>query len=134
MSYDDDEPVNGGTNVSVLRRTANGKGECWVAVAGNLDAPTSQRLHEQLEALLEQGCRSLVVDLRQTLVIEASGLRVLAAALRELEELGGALVLRTPPGQAYELGRVRRLSELVATVDAAIDEVEAISRLDGVVS
>ena len=120
--------------MSVLRRGANGGGECSVAIAGQLDGPTSERLRQQVEVLLGEGCRRLTVDLRQTAVIEASGLRVLVEALRELEERGGALVLHTPPGQVYELGRVRRLGELLATVDEAIDEAEAIRRLDRLVS
>ncbi len=133
FAHDENEPVSEAANVSVLRRGADGDGECWVAVTGQLDGPTSERLREHVEALLEQGCRRLTVDLRQTVVIESSGLRVLVEALRELEELGGALVLRTPPGQVYELGRVQRLGELLATVDDAIDEAEAICRLDRLV-
>ena len=127
---DGNEPAGG----SVLRQGVDGHGECWVAIAGELDVPVSERLREQLEALLGEGCRRLTVDLRQTVVIEASGLRVLVEALRELEERGGALVLHTPPGQVYELGRVRRLGELLATVEEAIDEAEAIRRLDRLVS
>ncbi len=119
---------------SVLRRGAGGSGECWVAIAGRLDGPTSERLREQVQALLAEGCRRLTVDLRQTVVIESPGLRVLVEALRQLENTGGALVLHTPPGQAYELGRVRRLGELLATVDEAIEEAEAIGRLDRLVS
>ena len=120
--------------VSILRRGAYGRGECWVAIAGQLDGPTSERLRKQLEVLLGEGCRRLTLDLRQTVVIEAAGLRVLVEALRELEERGGALVLHTPPGQVYELARIRRLGELLATVDEAIDELEAIHRLDRPVS
>ena len=131
---EENEPVSDATSVSVLRQGADGHGECWVAIAGRLDGPTSARLHEQVDALLDEGCRRLTVDLRQTVVIESSGLRVLVAALRELEQLGGALVLRTPPGQVYELGRVRRLGELLATVDEAVEEADAIRRLDRLVS
>ncbi len=134
LAPDENEPVGEAADVSVLRRGANGNGECWVAIAGRLDGPTSERLREQVEALLGDGCRRLTVDLRQTVVIESAGLRVLVEALRELEELGGALVLHTPPGQIYELGRVRRLAELLATVDEAVEEAEAIGRLDRLVS
>jgi anti-anti-sigma factor len=120
--------------VSVLRRGTSGGDGCWVAVEGPLDGPTSRSLRDLIRALLEHGCRRLVVDLRGTSAIEGSGLRVLVEALREIEELGGALVLRVPPGEVYELGRVRRLGELLATVDQAIDEAEAIRRLDRRVS
>lgn len=134
LAPDENEPVSESADGSVLRRGANGNGACWVTITGRLDGPTSERLREQVAALLGEGCRRLTVDLRQTVVIESSGLRVLVDALRELEELGGALVLHTPPGQVYELGRVRRLGELLATVDEAIEEAEAIGRLDRLVS
>ncbi len=133
-SHHGDDPWSEAVELSVLRRSANGNGECWVAIAGQLDGAASERLHEQVVALLEEGCRRLTVDLRQTVVIESSGLRVLVEVLRELEQMGGALVLRPPPGQVYELGRVRRLGELLATVDGAIEEAEAIRRLDRLVS
>lgn len=120
--------------MSVLRRGTSGGGECWVAIEGDLDGPTSQTLRDLVTALLEHGCRRLVVDLRETSAIEGSGLRVLVEALREIEALRGVLVLRPPPGEVYERGRLRRLGELLATVDEAIDEAEAIRRLDRLVS
>ncbi len=118
----------------MLRRGDSGRGECWVVIEGHLDGPTSRTLSDQVEDLLEQGCRRLLVDLRRTLFIDSSGLQALAEALRDIEELGGELVLRTPPGEVYEVGRVKRLGELLATVDHAIEEAEAIRRLDRLVS
>jgi anti-anti-sigma factor len=117
--------------VSFLRRGNSGGDECWVRIEGELDGPTSESLRDQVRSVLEQGCRRLVVDLRETSAIEGSGVRVLSEALRRIEEHGGTLVLRGPPGDVYQLGRVRRLGELLATVDEAIDEAEAIRRLDG---
>jgi anti-sigma B factor antagonist len=104
--------------------------ECRVTVEGELDERTSQTLRQQLVVLVEQGCRQVVVDLRRTVVIESAGLQVLVDAMRAMEELGGALILRAPSREVYELGRVRRLGDLLATVNDAVDEAEAIHRLD----
>ncbi|HYX43482.1 MAG TPA: STAS domain-containing protein [Acidimicrobiales bacterium] len=112
----------------------SGDGEGWLAVDGTLDGTAGQRLREQLAILLRQGCRRLTVDLRETRVIEPPGLRVLVEALRTVEGVGGSLVLRAPPDDVYALGRVRRLGELLSTVDDAVDEAEAIRRLDRLIS
>ena len=120
--------------VSELRQSTIEAEECWVAIEGELDGPTSQRLRTQVDALLEGGCRRMVIDLRDTTTIESPGFRVLVDALRGIEELGGALALLAPPGSVYEFAKVRRLGELLASVDEAIEESEAIRRLDQVVS
>jgi anti-sigma B factor antagonist len=116
--------------VSALRRGPTEVDECWVAIEGELDDGTSQRLRDQLRALIEEGCRQLVVDLRGAVAIESSGVGVLIDALRALEELGGSLAVRPPPRQVYELARVRRLGELLAAANDAVEEAEAIRRLD----
>ena len=116
--------------MSALRRGATLVDECWVAVEGELDDRTSGELREQLGALLKEGCRQLVVDLRRTVLIESAGVAVLIDAMRALEELGGVLVVRPPARQVYEFARVRRLGELVAAADDAVEEAEALHRLD----
>ncbi len=120
--------------MSELRWGVGRSGECWVAIQGDLDGPVSQSLRDRVATLLREGCRRLVVDLRETWAIESSALAVLVETLRKMEALGGALVLRAPPHQVYELSRLRRLGELLATVDDAIEEAEAIRRLDRLVS
>ncbi len=116
--------------MSALRRGITQGDECWVTIEGALDDHVSQELREQLRALFEEGCRQLGVDLRRTVAIESAGVRVLIEAMRALEELGGALVVRPPAGQVYELGRVRRLGELVAAANDSVEEAEAIHQLD----
>jgi len=116
--------------VSVLRLGADGVDECRVTVEGDLDDPTSEHLRGHLSAFMRDGFRRLVVDLRQTSVITAPGVRVLIDAMRAVEDRGGSLVLLAPPPEVYELGRVRRLGELLAAVEDAVDEADAIHRLD----
>ncbi len=116
--------------MSILRRGTTGPDQCWVAIEGVLDDATSLELRDHLSTLSTQGCRRLVVDLRHAVGIESAGVRVLIDAMRILEDLGGVLDLRAPRGQVYELGRVRRLGHLLATVNDAVEEAEAIRRLD----
>lgn len=105
-------------------------GEGRVAVEGALDDLASQRLREQLVALLERGCLRLVVDLRHTVTIGSAGIRVLVDTVRSTEKRGGALVVRRPPAGVYELGRARLIAELLALAEDAVEEVEGIHRLD----
>lgn len=104
--------------------------ECRMEIQGRLDEVTSQELRAQLGALIEEGCRQVVVDLRGTVAIDPVGVTVLVGALRALEERGGRLVVQPPRRQVYELGRARRLGELLAAANDAVEEAEAIRRLD----
>ena len=71
-----------------------------------------------------------MVDLRGTILIEGAGVRVLIDAMRTMEELGGVLVVRPPAPEVYEFARLRRLGELLAAANDAVEEAEALHRLD----
>lgn len=108
---------------------AEANGRCWVSVEGQLDRHSSRWFREHLVALSKRGCRNVLIDLRHTTFIDSSGLNVLLGAMEGMEELGGQVVLQAPPADVYEQGRVRRLGELLAIVDQAVEEAEAIDRL-----
>jgi anti-anti-sigma factor len=108
---------------------AEADGRCWVNVEGQLDRHSSEWFRQHLVALGKRGCRQVLIDLRQTTFMDSSGLNVLLGAMEGISDLGGELVLRAPPADVYEQGRVRRLGELLAIVDDAVEEAEAIDRL-----
>lgn len=114
--------------------TAETDDRCWVMIEGQLDPRTGERLREHVMALGAQGCRRLLVDLARTTSIDSCGLSVLVGAMEEMERLGGELVVRPPPTNVYELGRLSRLGELLALVDEAIEEAEAIRRLSRLIA
>ncbi len=70
-----------------------------VALVGEHDAYSAERLDNELTALLDEG-RRIVVDLRETTFIDSTTLSVLLGARRRAEQssLGFALVL---PDQKY---------------------------------
>ncbi len=70
-----------------------------VALVGEHDAYSAERLGNELTALLDEG-RRIVVDLRETTFIDSTTLSVLLGARRRAEQssLGFALVL---PDQKY---------------------------------
>jgi anti-sigma B factor antagonist len=108
---------------------AESDGRCWVTLEGELDRNTTRWFRHHLVALGQRGCREVLVDLGQTTFIDSAGLNLLIGAMEGMGDLGGKLVLRAPSADVYELGRTRRLGELMAMVDDAVEEAEAIDRL-----
>ena len=68
-----------------------------IHVHGALDADNSDELKDRLvDVIDDQGNRRLVVDLRATTFIDATGLSVLVLALKRMQKNGGELVLSAP--------------------------------------
>jgi len=82
-------------------------GEWVVTVQGEIDVATSPRLHTELHTLLEQGARSIVLDLGSMSFIDSSGLGVLVGALKRLkDQQGDTIVLRDlqePARRVFEI-------------------------------
>ncbi len=116
--------------MSVVRVGMAAAGDrCWVTVQGQLDRDTSEKLRQHVTALGDRGCVRVLLDLRETTFIAATALSALVAAMDHMAEHGGELLLRAPPADVYAQGRLTRLGELLALVDEALDEAEAIARL-----
>ena len=69
-------------------------GRVVVHIHGALDAATAGQLRHRLADLIEgQGNRQLVLDLRETTLIDARGLSVLVDAHKRIQRIAGSLVL-----------------------------------------
>ena len=96
-----------------------------VALVGEHDAYSSQRLENELAVLFEEGLH-VVVDLRDTEFIDSSTLGVLLGARREAQrhELGFTVVLSTrqytPVHQILELTRLGPAFASYGTLDDAL--------------
>jgi anti-sigma B factor antagonist len=75
-----------------IRRRTEGNVEV-VALAGRLDAATSQDLERELNAVMDAGVVRIVASLSGLDYISSSGLRVILAALKRLKKSGGDLKL-----------------------------------------
>ncbi|MBY6032311.1 STAS domain-containing protein [Marinobacter daepoensis] len=81
----------------------------------------------QLMSEIEQGAIRWVIDLRLTQYMDSSGLAILIAAWKKVENLGGAMVLAepTPTVKALlELTRLHELFEIYEDIDAAAEYVK----------
>jgi anti-anti-sigma factor len=80
-----------------------------VALVGEHDAYSSQRLENELGLLLDEG-RRVVVDLRDTEFIDSTTLAVLLGARRQAEQAGLGFTIVLPPPREYT--QVRQILEL----------------------
>jgi anti-sigma B factor antagonist len=88
-------------------------GEIVVALSGELDPHSAPQLQEEIDAVRDVGHAgaTVVLDLEELSFIDSSGLRVLIAAQKAIDAVGGRLVLRHPSETA------RRLLEITGLVD-----------------
>ena len=101
-----------------------------VALVGEHDAYSAERLDNELTALLDEG-RRIVVDLRETTFIDSTTLSVLLGARRRAEQssLGFALVLPdqkyTQVNQILDLTGLGSAFAIVGKLDEALAAVRA---------
>lgn len=100
------------------------QGVTIVAVDGEIDISSSDRLEAELEALVSH--EDLVIDLCRCEFIDSTGLRALVLCERRLRESGGRIAVAAKPG-----GAVARLIELtgVGRLKVHEDRVQALATL-----
>ena len=82
-----------------------------VQVAGELDALTAPRLHDELVALADSGVDRVVLDLRRLTFVDSFGLGVIVSARRRLNPNGNALCVVADDDQ-HTLRRVLEITGL----------------------
>ena len=99
-----------------------------VAVDGALDAHSAVLFAGVLDAVIDAGCRGLVVDGGGVTSIDEAALGVLARVSQRLSESGGLLTLRSPSEHVRRALEADRGSELV--VDAGVSEDSELQTAD----
>jgi anti-sigma B factor antagonist len=101
--------------LSVRELPAHSPDQATVAVVGEIDAYTAPLLEACLRTQTRRrGLRELAIDLRQVTFLDATGLSVLARALRRCRLRGARLVLRC--GRGTTVLRLVQASGLAAVV------------------
>jgi anti-sigma B factor antagonist len=85
--------------------------EVVLVVVGELDPHTAPTLRSRVEETVSDATTSLVLDVAGLQFIDSSGLRVIIAAHKVMDERGGRLVLRAPTANT------RRLLEITGLAD-----------------
>ena len=97
-----------------------------LAVAGELDIGTSERLEAELDALLEQGARRLVVDLLGVTFFGSVGLALLTRAAKRTRAVGGeCIVVSDDPRilRVFEITGLDRILRIQRSLMEAVEEL-----------
>lgn len=88
-----------------------------------LDANNSEELKAELRRLFESGTKNLVIDLKEVLFIDSSGLGVMVSGYKNASVQHGSLKLSNLQSQVksmFELTRLHRVFDIFPTVDDAL--------------
>lgn len=88
-----------------------------------LDANNSDELKIEFNRLFESGTKDLVIDLKEVLFIDSSGLGVLVSGYKNASTRHGSLKLSNLQSQVksmFELTRLHRVFDIFTTVDDAL--------------
>jgi len=88
-----------------------------------LDANNSEELKMELRRLFESGTKDVVIDLKEVLFIDSSGLGVLVSGYKNASVMHGTLKLSNLQFQVksmFELTRLHRVFDIFTTVDDAL--------------
>jgi anti-sigma B factor antagonist len=99
------------------------------AVYGELDLENSPQLRNSLQSAIEDGTNGVLVDLTDCEFIDSTGLAVLVAAWRAIEEGNRArksLVLCCPDEQVGRLLKLTGLDETIAILPGRDEAIDAL--------
>lgn len=88
-----------------------------------LDANNSEELKVEMRRLFESGVKDMVIDLKEILFIDSSGLGVLVSGYKNASTKHGSLKLSNLQSQVrsmFELTRLHRVFDIFTTVDDAL--------------
>ena len=89
-----------------LRETPMGMHGCKLEVGGELDVATVNQFRTAVSTLMGTGCRTIIIDLRDTTFLDSSGLGALVWAAHRMHSAGGELTVTNPGDQVMKILRV----------------------------
>lgn len=99
------------------------KGSSIVKPIGSVDSMTTQSLEEQLNSLINNNTKYIIVDFSEVTFISSAGIGILLGTVSTLREDGGDLILMRIPSQIKEIFDILNISTYFITVDS-IDELK----------
>lgn len=95
-----------------------------LTITNRLDAFSAPEFRAQIQTMVGQGVRHLVIDLSQTPFLDSAGIAVLVSALKQCRQRGGDVRLVTPQSEAvkriFELTKFDRVFEMKASSQEAV--------------
>jgi anti-sigma B factor antagonist len=88
-----------------------------IALAGELDLATAERVEQELRRVEATDARSIVVDLSGLAFMDSTGIRILVGADARSRADSGRLVLRRGPAAVQRVVELTGLTDLLPFVD-----------------
>ncbi len=91
------------------------------------DAYTANPVEAELTRLITEGNRKIICDFSQTEYLASAGLRVLITASRNLQKVGGKIVLCSVKPyvlEVFEISGLKRIFKIYDSTDAALQELK----------
>ena len=107
-----------------LKTEINGNNVVVFVKEERLDAHNSGELKTELNRLFEGGTVNLVIDLKEVLFIDSSGLGVLVSGFKNASTRHGSIKLsglQTQVKSMFELTRLHRVFDIFSTADDALE-------------
>lgn len=102
-----------------------------VALQGEMDVYTTPRVRAELQRLLDDGCRHVILNLRQAAYLDSSALGALLGAQRRARECGGGVALVAPARPVHRLLEITRLHLAFTIFDTEREALATVARGDG---
>jgi anti-sigma B factor antagonist len=95
-----------------------------LALAGELDIATSERFERELDVLLDQGARRLVVDLLALTFLGSVGLGLLTRAANRTRAIGGDCIVVTDDPRILRVFEITGLDRIYRIERSLMEAVE----------
>ncbi len=92
-----------------MSQMAETESRCVVVPDKNIVASSFEEFREKFQELLDQGCRELVIDLKNVGIVDSRGLGLFMLCQNSLSRVGGSLRLVTQNQDLLHLFRVMRM-------------------------
>jgi anti-sigma B factor antagonist len=93
-------------------------------VGGELDLSTGPALRSRIDELVANGIRRLIVNLQEVGFLDSSGLSVLVAARKRMQEAGGELALICANESVLKVFAVTNLDRVFAIYGSVAEATE----------
>ena len=111
-----------------MQLSTSSSGEVTVGkIEGSLDTQTSSEAHGELDRLMDEGSRKLLLDFSSLDYISSAGLRVLLAVAKRLAPDEGEMRICNPNDVVNEVFEIVKADVITKKVKQGIDEHRAVS-------
>jgi anti-sigma B factor antagonist len=106
------------------------EGATVLSVIGEVDVASAPQLRQEAVRLVNEGNRSLVVDLQEVRFLDSTGLGVIVGVLKRVRTQGGELAIAGAENHVRKVFEITRLSDVLPMYET-VDEACAALAADG---